>query len=168
MKLDKINEEVKDIVKKNNPDAETNDKDYIFMSYVIDYLPHGIIGLLFAVMFSAAMSSTASELNALASTTTIDIYKRSVNKFKADSHYLNSSKYFTLLWGILAILFATSASLFENLIQAVNLLGSLFYGTILGIFIVAFYLKQIQSNAVFYSAILAEIYCNYYSLIKSL
>tara|TARA_Y100000287_G_C14008773_1_gene251128 strand:- start:64 stop:597 length:534 start_codon:yes stop_codon:yes gene_type:complete len=127
------------------------------MSYVIDYLPHGIIGLLFAVMFSAAMSSTASELNALASTTTIDIYKRSVNKFKEDSHYLNSSKYFTLLWGILAILFATTASLFENLIQAVNLLGSLFYGTILGIFIVAFYLKKIQSNAVFYSAIVAEI-----------
>ena len=157
LKLDKINEEVKDIVKKNNPDAETNDKDYIFMSYVIDYLPHGIIGLLFAVMFSAAMSSTASELNALASTTTIDIYKRSVNNFKEDSHYLNSSKYFTLLWGILAILFATTASLFENLIQAVNLLGSLFYGTILGIFIVAFYLKKIQSNAVFYSAIVAEI-----------
>ena len=157
LKLDKINEEVKDIVKKNNPDAETNDKDYIFMSYVIDYLPHGIIGLLFAVMFSAAMSSTASELNALASTTTIDIYKRSVNKFKEDSHYLNSSKYFTLLWGILAILFATTASLFENLIQAVNLLGSLFYGTILGIFVVAFYLKKIQSNAVFYSAIVAEI-----------
>jgi Na+/proline symporter len=157
LKLDRINEEVKDIVKKNNPDAETNDKDYIFMSYVIDYLPHGIIGLLFAVMFSAAMSSTASELNALASTTTIDIYKRSVNKSKEDSHYLNSSKYFTLLWGILAILFATTASLFENLIQAVNLLGSLFYGTILGIFIVAFYLKHIQSNAVFYSAILAEI-----------
>ena len=157
LKLDNINEEVKDIVKKNNPDAETNDKDYIFMSYVIDYLPHGIIGLLFAVMFSAAMSSTASELNALASTTTIDIYKRSVNKFKEDSHYLNSSKYFTLLWGILAILFATTASLFENLIQAVNLLGSLFYGTILGIFVVAFYLKKIQSNAVFYSAIVAEI-----------
>jgi Na+(H+)/acetate symporter ActP len=157
LKLDKINEEVKDIVKKNNPDAETNDKDYIFMSYVIDYLPHGIIGLLFAVMFSAAMSSTASELNALASTTTIDIYKRSVNKSKEDSHYLKSSKYFTLLWGILAILFATTASLFENLIQAVNLLGSLFYGTILGIFIVAFYLKNIQSTAVFYSAIVAEI-----------
>ena len=157
-KLDKINEEVKYIVKKNNPDAETNDKDYIFMSYVIDYLPHGIIGLLFAVMFSAAMSSTASELNALASTTTIDIYKRSIKKSKKDSHYLKSSKYFTLLWGILAIFFATSASLFENLIQAVNLLGSLFYGTILGIFIVAFYLKQIQSNAVFYSAILAEVF----------
>ena len=152
-----IREEVKHLVKKNNPKAETNDKDYIFMSYVMDYLPHGVIGLLFAVMFSAAMSSTASELNALASTTTVDLYKRSVKKNETDKHYLNSSKYFTLLWGVLAIIFATTASLFENLIQAVNLLGSLFYGTILGIFIVAFYLKKIQANAVFYAAILAEL-----------
>jgi len=152
-----IREEVKHLVKKNNPKAETNDKDYIFMSYVMDYLPHGVIGLLFAVMFSAAMSSTASELNALASTTTVDLYKRSVKKNETDKHYLNSSKYFTLLWGVLAIIFATTASLFENLIQAVNLLGSLFYGTILGIFIVAFYLKKIQANAVFYAAILAEV-----------
>ena len=155
--MNSIREEVKHLVKKNNPKAETNDKDYIFMSYVMDYLPHGVIGLLFAVMFSAAMSSTASELNALASTTTVDLYKRSVKKNETDKHYLNSSKYFTLLWGVLAIIFATTASLFENLIQAVNLLGSLFYGTILGIFIVAFYLKKIQANAVFYAAILAEL-----------
>ena len=156
-KMHEINSNVKTIVKKNNPSAETNDKDYIFMSYVIDYLPKGIIGLLFAVMFCAAMSSTASELNALASTTTIDIYKRSVKKKENDRHYLMSSKYFTLLWGVLAILFATTASLFENLIQAVNLLGSLFYGTILGIFVVAFYFKNVKSNAVFYCAIAAEI-----------
>jgi len=156
-KMKEISSNVKTIVIKNNPSAETNDKDYIFMSYVIDYLPRGIIGLLFAVMFCAAMSSTASELNALASTTTIDIYKRSIKKKENDRHYLMSSKYFTLLWGVLAILFATTASLFENLIQAVNLLGSLFYGTILGIFVVAFYIKNAKSNAVFYSAIAAEI-----------
>ena len=152
-----VRQDVKVLVKLNNPTAEINDKDYIFMSYVMDYLPHGIIGLLFAVMFSAAMSSTASELNALASTTTVDLYKRSMVKNKTDYHYLKSSKYFTFLWGILAIVFATTASLFENLIQAVNLLGSLFYGTILGIFIVAFYFKKIQANAVFYAAIFAEI-----------
>ena len=152
-----VREDVKALVKSNNPAAEINDKDYIFMSYVIDYLPHGIIGLLFAVMFSAAMSSTASELNALASTTTVDLYKRSMVKNKTDYHYLRSSKYFTFLWGVLAIVFATTASLFENLIQAVNLLGSLFYGTILGIFIVAFYFKKIQANAVFYASIFAEI-----------
>ena len=152
-----VRQDVKVLVKLNNPNAEINDKDYIFMSYVMDYLPHGIIGLLFAVMFSAAMSSTASELNALASTTTVDLYKRSMVKNKTDYHYLKSSKYFTFLWGVLAIVFATTASLFENLIQAVNLLGSLFYGTILGIFIVAFYFKKIQANAVFYAAIFAEI-----------
>jgi Na+/proline symporter len=155
--MHEINSNVKTIVLKNNPSAETNDKDYIFMSYVIDYLPKGVIGLLFAVMFCAAMSSTASELNALASTTTIDIYKRSVKKKENDRHYLMSSKYFTLLWGLLAILFATTASLFENLIQAVNLLGSLFYGTILGIFIVAFYFKNVESNTVFYCSIAGEI-----------
>ena len=169
-KMHEINNNVKTIVIKNNPSAETNDKDYIFMSYVIDYLPTGGIGLLFAVMFCAAMSSTASELNALASTTTIDIYKRSIKKKENDRHYLMSSKYFTLLWGVLAILFATTASLFENLIQAVNLLGSLFYGTILGIFVVAFYFKNVKSNAVFYCAIAAEImvvsihFLNHYQL----
>ena len=169
-KMHEINSNVKTIVLKNNPSAETNDKDYIFMSYVIDYLPTGVIGLLFAVMFCAAMSSTASELNALASTTTIDIYKRSIKKKENDHHYLMSSKYFTLLWGVLAILFATTASLFENLIQAVNLLGSLFYGTILGIFVVAFYFKNVKSNAVFYCSIAAEIivvsihFLNHYQL----
>ena len=169
-KMHEINSNVKTIVLKNNPSAETNDKDYIFMSYVIDYLPTGVIGLLFAVMFCAAMSSTASELNALASTTTIDIYKRSIKKKENDHHYLMSSKYFTLLWGQLAILFATTASLFENLIQAVNLLGSLFYGTILGIFVVAFYFKNVKSNAIFYCSIAAEIivvsihFLNHYQL----
>ena len=169
-KMHEINSNVKTIVLKNNPSAETNDKDYIFMSYVIDYLPRGVIGLLFAVMFCAAMSSTASELNALASTTTIDIYKRSIKKKENDRHYLMSSKYFTLLWGLLAILFATTASLFENLIQAVNLLGSLFYGTILGIFVVAFYFKNVKSNAIFYCSIAAEIivvsihFLNHYQL----
>ena len=169
-KMHEINSNVKTIVLKNNPSAETNDKDYIFMSYVINYLPTGVIGLLFAVMFCAAMSSTASELNALASTTTIDIYKRSIKKKENDRHYLMSSKYFTLLWGLLAILFATTASLFENLIQAVNLLGSLFYGTILGIFVVAFYFKNVKSNAVFYCSIAAEIivvsihFLNHYQL----
>jgi Na+/proline symporter len=156
-KMDELREETKALVKKVNPKAETNDKDYIFMTYVMNYLPIGMIGLLFAVMFSAAMSSTASELNALASTTTIDLYKRSIKKEESDKHYLRSSKWFTFLWGALAILFATYASLFENLIQAVNLLGSLFYGTILGIFLVAFYFKYIKGNAVFIAAILAEI-----------
>jgi solute:Na+ symporter, SSS family len=156
-RVNELREETKALVLQVDPKAETNDKDYIFMTYVMDYLPIGMIGLLFAVMFSAAMSSTASELNALASTTTIDLYKRSINKKADETHYLKSSKWFTFLWGALAILFATTASLFENLIQAVNYLGSIFYGTILGIFVVAFYAKKIKGNAVFVAALLAEI-----------
>lgn len=153
---EQVRDQVKALVKEVNPEAETNDKDYIFMTFVMDNLPIGLIGLLFAVMFSAAMSSTASELNALASTTTIDLYRRSVKKEATDSHYVASSRWFTLLWGLLAIAFATWASLFENLIQAVNYLGSIFYGTILGIFLVAFYLKWIKGHAVFIAALLAQ------------
>lgn len=151
-----IRDEVKDLIVTNDPVAETRDTDYVFMRFVMDNLPKGIIGLLFAVIFSAAMSSTASELNALGSTTTIDLYKRSIKKGASDKHYLKSSKLFTAFWGLGAILFATYASLFENLIQAVNLLGSLFYGTILGIFLVAFFMKWVKGQAVFIAALLSQ------------
>ncbi|MEB2779145.1 sodium:solute symporter [Algoriphagus sp. C2-6-M1] len=151
-----IRDEVKELIVVNDPAAETRDTDYVFMRFVMDHLPKGIIGLLFAVIFSAAMSSTASELNALGSTTTIDLYKRSIKKQGSDKHYLRSSKLFTAFWGLGAILFATYASLFENLIQAVNLLGSLFYGTILGIFLVAFFMKWVKGRAVFIGALLSQ------------
>ncbi|WP_425638376.1 sodium:solute symporter [Algoriphagus yeomjeoni] len=151
-----IREEVKELIVTNDPVAETRDTDYVFMRFVMDNLPKGVIGLLFAVIFSAAMSSTASELNALGSTTTVDLYKRSINQGGSDKHYLTSSKLFTAFWGIGAILFATYASLFENLIQAVNLLGSLFYGTILGIFLVAFFMKWVKGQAVFLAALLSQ------------
>lgn len=151
-----IRDEVKSLILINDPNAETRDTDYVFMRFVMDNLPQGIIGLLFAVIFSAAMSSTASELNALGSTTTVDLYKRSFKKEATDSHYLFSSKLFTAFWGLGAILFATYASLFENLIQAVNLLGSLFYGTILGIFMVGFFIKWVKGRAVFIAALLSE------------
>jgi SSS family solute:Na+ symporter len=151
-----IRDEVKELIVTNDPVAETRDTDYVFMRFVMDNLPKGIIGLLFAVIFSAAMSSTASELNALGSTTTIDLYKRSINQEATDKHYLISSKLFTAFWGLGAILFATYASLFENLIQAVNLLGSLFYGTILGIFLVAFFMKWVKGQAVFIAALLSQ------------
>jgi solute:Na+ symporter, SSS family len=153
---EKVRSEVKDLIVKNNPTAETRDTDYVFMRFVMDYLPTGVVGLLFAVIFSAAMSSTASELNALGATSTMDIYKRSIVKKGNQYHYLVSSKVFTAIWGVFAILFATYATLFENLIQAVNLLGSLFYGTILGIFVVGFYMKWIRGNAVFIAAFIAE------------
>lgn len=152
-----IREDAKRLIKEADPLIEENDTDYIFMTFVMNYLPVGLVGLLFSVMFCAAMSSTASELNALSATTTIDIYKRSVNQTGSEKHYLLSSRMFTLMWGILAILFAVSASLFENLIEAVNVLGSLFYGTILGIFVVAFYLKRIGAKAVFVGAVVSEL-----------
>ena len=154
---EEVRDKVKELIVQNDPLAETRDTDYVFMRFVMDYLPKGIIGLLFAVIFSAAMSSTASELNALSSTTTIDIYRRSIKKEESSNHYMKSSRWFTVLWGIFAILFATYATLFENLIQAVNLLGSLFYGSILGIFMVAFFMKWVGGRAVFMAAIIAEI-----------
>lgn len=148
-----IREEVKTLLLTHDPETETRDTDYVFMRFVMDYLPTGVVGLLFAAIFAAAMSSSSSELNALGSTTTVDLYKRSIRKEASDNHYVMSSKLFTSFWGFGAILFATYASLFENLIQAVNLLGSLFYGTILGIFVVGFFIKWIKGKAVFIAAI---------------
>ncbi|MGV3640410.1 MAG: sodium:solute symporter [Adhaeribacter sp.] len=151
-----IRSEVKELMSKADPKAETKDTDYVFITFVMQYMPEGMIGILLAVIFCASMSSTASELNALASTTVIDLYRRSIKPNGSDAHYLVMSRLFTMTWGILAILFATLASQLDNLIQAVNILGSLFYGTILGIFVVAFYFKYIQARAVFYAALLAE------------
>lgn len=136
---------------------DTEDNDYVFISYVTKYLPNGLIGLLLAVIFAAAMSSVASELNALASCTTVDFYKRSLGSEKPDRHYLHATQIFTLGWGVLALLFANFASLYDNLIEFVNVIGSLFYGTILGVFLVAFFIKKVGSNAVFKAAIIAEV-----------
>ena len=136
---------------------EKNDKDYVFLHFILNYLPRGLVGLLIAVIICAAMSSTASELNALAATTTVDLYKRNMSKNKSDKHFLNMSKLFTVMWGIIAICFASIGNLFENLIQLVNIIGSIFYGTILGIFLIGFFVKKIKSNSVFYSACISQI-----------
>ena len=136
---------------------EKNDKDYVFLHFILNYLPRGLIGLLIAVIICAAMSSTASELNALAATTTVDLYKRNMSKNKSEKHFLNMSKLFTVMWGIIAICFASIGNLFENLIQLVNIIGSIFYGTILGIFLIGFFIKKIKSNSVFYSACISQI-----------
>ena len=149
---------IKEIVAEKNSDLETNDKDYVFIYFILNFLPKGIIGFLLAVILSAAMSSTASELNALSTTTVIDLYKRNHTKFKSETHYLKASKWFTIMWGIIAIIFASFGTLFENLIQLVNLIGSIFYGTILGIFLVAFFFKKIKGNAVFYSACISQTF----------
>jgi Na+/proline symporter len=152
-----VREEVKTVIGMARPQAELNDRDYVFINFILNHLPVGMIGLLLAVIFSAAMSSTAAELNALGATTSVDIYKRSVAKEKDDKHYVFASKGFTLLWGIIAICFALFGALFENLIQFVNIIGSLFYGTLLGIFLTAFYIKYIRGTAVFIAAVIAEV-----------
>jgi Na+/proline symporter len=152
-----VREEVKALIRDVDPEAETNDTDYVFITFILNHLPKGLIGLLLAVVFSAAMSSTAAELNALASTTTVDIYKRSVKQDGSERHYLIMSKAFTLFWGLFAILFACFGTLFENLIQFVNIVGSLFYGTLLGIFLVAFYIKILRGTPVFAGAVIAQI-----------
>jgi len=151
-----IRTEVKTLIKKADPTIEVNDKDYVFISFILKYLPQGLIGLLLAVILSAAMSSTASELNALAATTVVDLYKRNREE-QSEKHYVNASKFFTLLWGVIAILFASFGSLVENLIQLVNIIGSIFYGTILGVFVAAIFIKKIKGQAIFYAAIISEI-----------
>ena len=145
----------KELIKKANPKAETNDKDYVFIHFILNNLPRGLIGLLLAVILSAAMSSTASELNALGSTTTIDLYRRN-NQGRSDKHYLMASKGFTMLWGIIAIGVACVANLFENLIELVNIIGSIFYGNVLGIFLLAFFFTYVKSRAVFIAAIITQ------------
>lgn len=155
-KEDSVRLAVKKTIASAVPGSKTQDRDYMFLNFVLSYLPHGVIGLILAVMFSAAMGSMAGELNALSSTTTVDIYKRSIRQEGSDRLYLNASRLFTIMWALLAMVFAMLANQAENLIQFVNIIGSLFYGTILGIFLVAFYLKSVKSNAVFVAAIIGE------------
>ena len=151
-----IRNNAKSLISKVSPSSEVNDKDYVFINFIVNNLPSGIIGLLISVILCAAMSSTASELNALAACSYLDIYK---NNFKVKSTYsdLQISKFITLIWGLVAIIFALTASLAENLIQLVNIIGSIFYGTILGIFLVGFFFKKIKANSIFNSALTTQI-----------
>jgi SSS family solute:Na+ symporter len=138
------------------PRAETKDADYVFITFVVNNLPRGLIGLLLAVILCAAMSSTASELSALGQCTLVDFYKRRWRPGRSDAHYLRAAMLFTAAWGALAVAFALGASLLENLIQAVNILGSLFYGTILGIFLLAFFARRVRATPVFIAALVSE------------
>jgi SSS family solute:Na+ symporter len=164
-----LRENARTLIEKVDKNAETNDKDYVFLYFILNFLPKGMIGLLLAVIISAAMSSSASGLNALASTTAIDIYKRHIKGERSDKHFVDASKLFTLFWGIVAILFACVGTLFENLIQLVNIIGSIFYGTVLGIFLVAFYIKYVRAQAIFWSALVTQfiIFGVYYADVVS-
>ncbi|CAM4327454.1 sodium:solute symporter [Zobellia nedashkovskayae] len=157
----------KSLIKEADSTVETNDKDYVFIHFILHNLPRGLIGLLLAVILSAAMSSTASELNALGTITALDLYKRNIKGKLTDEHYVRATKAFTLLWGIIAISIASIANLFDNLIQLVNIIGSIFYGNVLGIFLLAFFFKFVKGNAVFFAALLTQliIFVLFYNLI---
>jgi solute:Na+ symporter, SSS family len=146
--------------------AKTNDSDYVFITFVLDHLPHGVIGLLVAAFFAAALSSKASELNALGSTTTIDFYRHVLKREATDAHYVTASKWFTFLWGLVALAFALFANLVENLIQAVNIVGSVFYGVVLALFLVAFFIRWVGGTAIFWAALMAQtlVFVLYFSL----
>jgi len=154
---DKAKEIIKEFSNNSLNRIESNDKDYVFISFILNNLPKGLIGLLIAVILSAAMSSTASELNALATTTTIDLYNRNKKNKSSEIETVNTTKIFTVFWGVFAIAIACVAYLADNLIQLVNIIGSLFYGNVLGIFLIAFFIKYIKSNAVFYGAIITQL-----------
>lgn len=161
-KADELKSRAIDVIKKSDPKADANDTNYIFLTFIINFLPIGFVGLLIAAILSASMSSTSAELNALASTTVIDFYKRLLNKDASDRQYVKVSKIATVFWGIYAIVFALFAKELGSLIEAVNILGSLVYGTILGIFLTAFYLKKVTGTPTFLAALIAELlvlYC---------
>ncbi len=154
---DEIREMGIELMKKNNKHADTDDTNYVFLNFVTQYLPKGMIGLLIAIVFLASMGSTASALNSLASTSVVDIYKRVLNPKASDKNYLMASRLFTVFWGMVCVGMALYARKMGNLLEAVNQLGSYIYGTILGVFIVAFYVKRIGGTAVFIAAVITEI-----------
>lgn len=155
------------LMKKNNAGADENDTNYVFLTFVKQYLPRGLVGLLIAIIFLASMGSTASALNSLASTTVVDIYKRTINKNASDQNYLNASRIATVFWGVVCVIMALYASKLGNLLEAVNQLGSYIYGTVLGVFVVAFYMKRINGTSVFIAAIASEATIIYLGLSKT-
>ena len=160
-----------ELMKKNNDLADTDDTNYVFLTFVTHYLPRGLIGLLIAIVFLASMGSTASALNSLASTTVVDIYKRTINPNATATNYLNASRLATVFWGVVCIIMALYASRMGNLLEAVNKLGSFIYGTILGVFVTAFYFKRVSGTAVFIAAVITEAIiciCGYYEVVAYL
>ncbi len=167
--LDRVNalrDQAKTVMEANDPGVKSNDSDYVFVTFILGHLPHGLIGLLIAAFFAAALQSKAAELNALGSTTTVDFYRHLIKRDASDAHYVAATKWFTLFWGLVALAFALFANLVENLIQAVNIVGSVFYGVMLALFVVAFFLKRIGGTAVFWAALAAQmlVFVLYFSL----
>jgi SSS family solute:Na+ symporter len=158
--------EAGNVMQANDPGVKSNDADYVFISFILGHLPHGLIGLLITAFFAAALQSKSAELNALGSTTTVDFYRYLVKREASDAHYVAASKWFTLLWGLVALAFALFANLAENLIQAVNIVGSVFYGVVLALFLVAFFIRRVGGTAVFWAALVSQalVFVLYFSL----
>jgi len=154
---DKVRADAQKALAAAHADKTGNDADYVFITFILRELPHGLIGLLVAAFFAAALSSKAAELNALGCTTTVELYRHLVKREGSDAHYVTASKCFTVFWGLVAIAFALFANLVENLIQATNILGSIFYGVVLALFLVAFFIRRIGGTAVFWGAIGAQL-----------
>ncbi len=161
-----VRDEAKAVMQADDPGVKSNDADYVFVTFILDRLPHGLIGLLIAAFFAAALQSKSAELNALGSTTTVDFYRHVLKREASDAHYVTASKWFTFLWGLVALAFALFANLAENLIQAVNIVGSVFYGVVLALFLVAFFLKRVGGTAIFWAALTAQalVFVLYFSL----
>ncbi|HXR48067.1 MAG TPA: sodium:solute symporter [Candidatus Limnocylindrales bacterium] len=155
--INAVRAEAETVMQKEDRGVTSNDADYVFVTFILDHLPHGLIGLLIAAFFAAALQSKAAELNALGSVTTVDFYRHLVKREASDAHYIAASRWFTLFWGLVAIAFALYASLVENLIQAVNIVGSVFYPVVLALFMVAFFLKRVGGTAMFWSALVAQL-----------
>jgi solute:Na+ symporter, SSS family len=156
-RVEVLRDEAKQLVRTALPGSETKDADYVFIGFVLRYVPSGLVGLLIAVILCASMSSTASELAALGATSTVDLYKRLWERSATSAeHDLFVSKLFTVLWGLVAVSFATFAALLDNLIEAVNILGSVFYGTVLGLFVVGFFVRRVSATPVLFAALIAQ------------
>lgn len=165
-RVNALRAEAKTVMQQDDPGVTSNDADYVFVTFILEHLPHGLIGLLMAAFFAAALQSKSAELNALGSTTTVDFYRHLLKREASDAHYVAASKWFTLFWGLVALAFALFANLAENLIQAVNIVGSVFYGVVLALFLVAFFLKRVGGTAIFWAALAAQtlVFVLYFSL----
>jgi SSS family solute:Na+ symporter len=151
-----IRDKAKTILQQSGASPKSKDSDYVFITFVLQHLPHGVVGLLIAVILCATMSAVAATLNALGSTSTIDFYRPLIRPNAPDHHYVTATQVLTIAWGLFAISVASFANLVENLIEAGNILGSLFYGSILGLFLVAFFLRSVRGSAVFFAGLLAQ------------
>jgi Na+(H+)/acetate symporter ActP len=154
---EQLRDQAKAILKQGAPRLSTNDADYVFITFVLHQLPHGLIGLLVAAFLAAALQSKSAELTALGATTTVDFYRHILRREAGDEHHVLATRWFTAFWGVVAMSFALFASMSENLIQAVNIVGSIFYGVALGLVLVAFFAKHVQGTAVFWAGVASQL-----------